>query len=110
MREAVLVDMVRTPFGRAGQRGVFRDITHVELVTPLLRSILERNRLPGEEVDELLTGSVGIAGLLTRLRHYIFEAGLSFSTSATDVSSSAAKQELDHQRRAGIPGSPHPLK
>ena len=85
MREAVVVDMVRTPFGRAGQRGVFRDITHVELVTPLLKSILERNKVAPEEVDEVLMGSVGIAGLLTRSRHYLFEAGLPFSISATDM-------------------------
>ena len=85
MREAVIVDMVRTPFGKAGQRGVFRDVTHVELVVPLLHSILERSNLAAEEVDELLMGSVGIAGMLTRARHYIFEAGLPFSISATDM-------------------------
>jgi len=85
MREAVVVDMVRTPFGRAGQRGAYRDITHVELVVPLLKGILERNKVAAEEVDELLMGSVGIAGMLTRSRHYLFEAGLPFSISATDM-------------------------
>src|SRR4030067_425625 len=85
MREAVVVDMVRTPFGRAGQRGAFRDITHVELVTSFLKDVLERNKLPAEEVDEVLMGSVGIAGMLTRSRHYLFEAGLPFSISATDM-------------------------
>ena len=85
MREAVLVDMVRTPFGKAAQRGVFRDVTHVELVVPLLKAVLERNNVGADEVDELLMGSVGIAGLLTRSRHYIFEAGLPFSISATDM-------------------------
>jgi len=85
MREAVVVDMVRTPFGRAGQRGAFRDITHVELVTTLLKEVLERNKLPAEEVDEVLMGSVGIAGMLTRSRHYLFEAGLPFTISATDM-------------------------
>src|SRR3970040_111555 len=85
MREAVVVDMVRTPFGRAGQRGVFRDITHVELVVPLLTSILQRSHLQAEEVDEILRGSVGIAGMLPRSRHYLFEAGLPFSISATDM-------------------------
>ena len=85
MREAVVVDMMRTPFGKAGQRGVFRDITHVEMVVPLLKGILERNRVDAEEVDEILMGSVGIAGMLTRSRHYVFEAGLPFSVSATDM-------------------------
>jgi acetyl-CoA C-acetyltransferase len=85
MREAVVIDMVRTPFGRAGQRGDYRDITHVELVTPLLKTILERNNVAAEEVDEVLMGSVGIAGMLTRSRHYLFEAGLPFTISATDM-------------------------
>ena len=85
MKEAVIADMVRTPFGKAGQRGVFRDITHVELVVPLLKGILERNKVEAEEVDEILMGSVGIAGMLTRSRHYVFEAGLPFSISATDM-------------------------
>jgi acetyl-CoA C-acetyltransferase len=85
MKEAVVVDMMRTPFGKAGQRGVFRDVTHVELVVPLLKGILARNNVGAEEVDEILMGSVGIAGMLTRSRHYVFEAGLPFSISATDM-------------------------
>jgi len=85
MREAVVVDMVRSPFGRAGRRGVFSEITHVELVVPLMQTILERNNVAAEEVDEILMGSVGIAGMLTRSRHYLFEAGLPFSISATDM-------------------------
>jgi len=85
MREAVVVDMVRSPFSRAGHRGVFSDITHVELVVPLMQTILERNNVGAEEVDEILMGSVGIAGMLTRSRHYLFEAGLPFSVSATDM-------------------------
>ncbi|MEE8453193.1 MAG: hypothetical protein V3R90_00260, partial [Limibaculum sp.] len=71
MREAVLVDMIRTPFGRAGQRGVFRDVSHVEMVVPLMQNVLSRNNVGGEEVDEVLWGSVGIAGMLTRSRHYV---------------------------------------
>jgi acetyl-CoA C-acetyltransferase len=52
---------------------------------PLLKSGIERNKLDPEEVDEVLMGSVGIAGLLTRSRHYLFEAGLPISISATDM-------------------------
>ena len=85
MREAVLVDMIRTPFGRAGQRGVFRDISHVEMVVPLMKNVLDRNNIGGEEVDEVLWGSVGIAGMLTRSRLYVLEAGLPHTISATDM-------------------------
>ena len=93
MREAVVVDMMRTPFGKAGQRGVFRDITHVEMVVPLLKGILERNKVGAEEVDEILMGSVGIAGMLTRSRHYVFEAGLPFSISATDMNKQCGSKD-----------------
>jgi len=55
------------------------------MVVPLLKGILERNDVAAEEVDEILMGSVGIAGMLTRSRHYVFEAGLPFSISATDM-------------------------
>jgi acetyl-CoA C-acetyltransferase len=55
------------------------------LVVPLLKGILERNKVGAEEVDEILMGSVGIAGMLTRSRHYVFEAELPFSISATDM-------------------------
>ena len=72
MRDAVIVDMVRTPFGRAGQKGAYRDITHVELVVPLIRAIVERNRLDPAQIDEIVIGSVGVVGVLTRSRHYLF--------------------------------------
>lgn len=85
MREAVLVDMLRTPFGKAGQRGAYRDISHVELVIPLMKKVLERSNVGGDEVDEVLWGSVGIAGMLTRSRHYVLEAGLPHTISATDM-------------------------
>jgi len=43
MREAVVVDGVRTPFGRAGRRGMFRAISHVDLMVPVLKEIVRQN-------------------------------------------------------------------
>jgi acetyl-CoA acetyltransferase family protein len=85
MQEAVVVDMVRTPFGRAGARGVLKDITHVDLVVPLLKTIVERNKLDPNLIDELTMGSVFQAGNLTRSRTYLFEADLPDSISGTDM-------------------------
>ena len=85
MREAVVVDMVRTPFGRAGEKGVFRDVTHVELMVPLLKAIVERNKLDAKTVDETIIGSVELAGVLTRARMYLFEADLPDTISGTDL-------------------------
>ncbi|HEY8491472.1 MAG TPA: thiolase family protein [Dehalococcoidia bacterium] len=85
MRDAVIVDMVRTPFGRAGSKGVFRDITHLELVVPLIREIVKRNNLDPNSIDEIIMGSVGLAGALTRARHYLFEADMPQTISGTDL-------------------------
>jgi len=85
MREAVVVDMVRTPFGRAGEKGVFRDITHLELMVPLLKAIVERNKLDPKTIDETIIGSVELSGVLTKARMYLFEADLPDTISGTDL-------------------------
>jgi len=85
MNEAVIVDAVRTPFGRAGEKGIFRDVTHVELMVPLLKEIVRRNNLDPTQIDEVVVGSVGLAGALTRARMYLFEADLPYSISGTDL-------------------------
>jgi acetyl-CoA C-acetyltransferase len=85
MREAVIVDMVRTPFGRAGEKGIFRDVTNVELMVPLLKAIVERNKLDPNLIDETIIGSVELAGVLTRARMFLFEADLPQTISGTDL-------------------------
>jgi acetyl-CoA C-acetyltransferase len=85
MIEAVVVDGIRTPFARAGARGVFRDITHVDLVVPLMKAIVERNKLDPKLIDEFTMGSVFQAGTITRSRMYLFEAGFPDSISGTDM-------------------------
>ena len=40
MREAVVVDLARTAFGRAGARGIFREVTQLELMVPLYKAIV----------------------------------------------------------------------
>jgi len=85
MPEAVVVDAVRTPFARAGGRGVLRDITHVDLVVSLMKAIVERNKLDPNLIDEFNMGSVFQAGTITRSRMYLFEAGFPDSISGTDM-------------------------
>ena len=90
MREAVVADGVRTPFGRAGRRGMFRTITHVDLMVPLLKHILERNKLDPKDVDEVHVGSVMLTNPITKARHYLYEAGLPESIWGTDVNTQCA--------------------
>jgi acetyl-CoA C-acetyltransferase len=90
MREAVIVDGARTAFGRAGARGVFREITHVELMVPLLKAIIERNKLDPNQIDEVHIGSVELSGVLTKARTYLFEAGLPDTIWGCDVNTQCA--------------------
>lgn len=90
MTEAVLVDALRTPFGRAGARGVLKDITHVEFVVPLMKAIVERNKLDPNLIDEFNLGSAQLCGVLTRSRMYVFEAGFPDTISATDLNKQCA--------------------
>jgi acetyl-CoA acetyltransferase family protein len=90
MRDAVVVDGVRTPFGRAGRRGMFRAISHVDLMVPLLKEIIRRNSLDAREIDEVHMGSVHLATRSTKARTYMFEAGLPDSIWGTDVNTQCA--------------------
>jgi acetyl-CoA acetyltransferase family protein len=85
MTEAVVVDGIRTPFARAGGRGVFKDITHVDLVVALMKAIVERNKLDPNLIDEFNMGSVFQASTMTRSRMYLFEAGFPDTISGTDM-------------------------
>ncbi|WP_430735996.1 thiolase family protein [Leucobacter chromiiresistens] len=57
MREVVFVDGVRTPFGRAGDKGIYEGTRADDLAVKALQGLLERNpQLPLDRIDD-----VGIA-------------------------------------------------
>ncbi|MSR97354.1 thiolase family protein [Arthrobacter sp. BL-252-APC-1A] len=54
IRDVVFVDGVRTPFGRAGEKGMYADTRADDLVVKCIRELLRRNpSLPPERVDEV---------------------------------------------------------
>ena len=54
LREVVFVDGVRTPFGKAGPKGVYAKTRADDLVVRCIRELLRRNpSLPPERVDEV---------------------------------------------------------
>jgi acetyl-CoA acyltransferase len=54
LREVVFVDGVRTPFGKAGPKGIYADTRADDLVVRCIRELLRRNpSLPAERVDEV---------------------------------------------------------
>ncbi|MCK9518134.1 MAG: thiolase family protein [Dehalococcoidia bacterium] len=60
MREVVIVDAIRTPFGRRG--GVLSQNHPVETSAVLLNALKERNNLDPETVDHVLWGCVSEVG------------------------------------------------
>jgi len=67
VREVVLVDAVRTPFGKAGANGIYAETRADDLVVAVFRELLRRNpSLPPERIDDVAvaaTTQIGDQGL-----------------------------------------------
>src|SRR4051812_8280086 len=67
LREVVFVDGVRTPFGKAGPKGIYAETRADDLVVRCIRELLRRNpSLPPERVDEVAIApppQIGAQGL-----------------------------------------------
>ncbi|HEX9897027.1 MAG TPA: thiolase family protein [Dehalococcoidales bacterium] len=88
-REAVLVDAARAPVGRAGDRGVFRTIGPVDMFLPVLKAVIERNKLDPKLIDDICIGSAAtITGAQTR--NIILVAGLPQSVAGNDTARQCA--------------------
>lgn len=66
-RSVVMVDGARTPFGRAGAKGVFAETRADDLVVKVIRELLRRNpNLPKDRIEEVAiaaTTQIGDQGL-----------------------------------------------
>src|ERR671927_249616 len=67
LREVVFVDGVRTPFGKAGPKGVYAETRADDLIVRVIRELRRRNpSLPADRVDEVAiaaTTQIGDQGL-----------------------------------------------
>ena len=56
LREVVFVDGVRTPFGKAGPKGIYAETRADDLVVRCIRELMRRNpSLPADRIDEVAT-------------------------------------------------------
>jgi acetyl-CoA acyltransferase len=62
MREAVIVDAVRTPLGRGKENGALHGWHPVDLASETLRALVERTRIDPAEVEDVIMGCVGQVG------------------------------------------------
>ncbi|GAG59085.1 unnamed protein product [marine sediment metagenome] len=60
MEEIVILDGIRTPFGRFG--GKLKDISAVDLGSRVIKELISRNNIEGEQIDEVIMGMVIPAG------------------------------------------------
>ena len=67
IQNVVLVDGARTPFGKAGKKGIYADTRADDLVVKVFRELLRRNPdLPAERIDDVAvaaTTQIGDQGL-----------------------------------------------
>src|SRR5215813_9001662 len=59
MRQAVVIEAVRTPIGRAhAEKGIFRDVRADDLSADLMNALLERAGVPGSAIEDIQWGCV----------------------------------------------------
>jgi acetyl-CoA acyltransferase len=59
MRNAVVIEAVRTPVGRAhAEKGIYRDVRADDLSADLMKALLDRVNLPGALVEDIQWGCV----------------------------------------------------
>ena len=67
LQDVVFVDGVRTPFGKAGEKGIYAQTRADDLVIKCIRELLRRNpNLPKDKVEEVAiaaTTQIGDQGL-----------------------------------------------
>ena len=60
MREAWIIDAVRTPIGRHG--GALAPVRPDDLAAVTIRALLDRNSFPAEDLDDVIFGCTNQAG------------------------------------------------
>ena len=77
MRDAVIVDAVRTPVGKGKPGGALSGIHPVSLSAHVLNALAERNQLDPATVDDVIWGCVSQVGEQSRSigRYVVLAAG-----------------------------------
>ncbi len=107
MRDAVIVEAVRTPVGR--RNGLLRGYHPVELGAVVVRELLARTGLPGKQVDQLIVGCVGQVGEqgANVARHVALQAGLPIEVPGTSVDYQCGSSEQAVHLAAALIESGH---
>jgi len=84
MDSVVIVAAARTAVGKFG--GAFNNVSAVELGATVIRSLLERTRVKGEQINEVILGQVLTAGVgQNPARQSVIKAGLPIGVPAMTI-------------------------
>ncbi|HTT61368.1 MAG TPA: thiolase family protein [Bryobacteraceae bacterium] len=103
MREAVIVDAVRTPVGK--RDGALKGWHPVDLLGHTLRVLVQRNRLDPVRIDDVIAGCVGQAGeqAFNVARNAVLAAGFPESVPGTTVDRQCgSSQQAAHFAAQGV--------
>ncbi|KQU03091.1 acetyl-CoA acetyltransferase [Rhodococcus sp. Leaf7] len=87
MRDAVIVEAVRTPLGRGKANGGLHDVHPVDLMAHSLREVVQRSGIDPTEIDDVIGGVVTAVGeqSLNMTRRAVLAAGFPDSVPATTI-------------------------
>ena len=110
MKNAVIVDCVRTPVGRAHkEKGIFREVRSDDLAVEVVEALVERTGVHRDEIEDVVMGNTQQQGEqgLNAARTIGIMAGLSTHTGGTTVnrlcgSSLQAINQASHAIMAGF--------
>ncbi|RJP72167.1 MAG: thiolase family protein [Candidatus Abyssobacteria bacterium SURF_17] len=74
MRDVAIVEALRSPIGRSGERGILRDLTGLEIASQVVAALLKKTQLDPRELDDIYCGT--IAGPIDSARSLVFYCGL----------------------------------
>ena len=88
MKNAVVIDCVRTPIGRAHpEKGFFRDVRSDDLAVAVVEALVERTGIEAQEIEDVLLGNTqqqGEQGFCVA-RNVALMAGLSVTTGGATI-------------------------
>ena len=104
-RDAVIVDVVRTPSGRGKPGGALSDVHPVDLAAGVLTSLLERNGLDSRQIDDVIMGCVSqVADQSLNIgRQAVLAAGFDEAVPATTIDRQCgSSQQAAHFAAQGV--------
>src|SRR4051794_36893157 len=105
MRDAVIVEAVRTPIGKGRPTGTLAGVHPVELLAHTLRSLVGRSGIDPELVDDVIGGCVDQVGeqAMNTTRNAWLSAGLPDSVPATTIDRQCgSSQQAVHFAAQGV--------